>query len=210
MRLTDRPFFHNRIYNTTMKPFFRISVFAIALLAVVSSCQKAPFITLNGSKDYTFSDQGGSQTLSFSCNREWSVSSSASWVRVSPSSGTVSDGGEVNVTITCEANTTYDPRNTTLTIRVEELTETIRIEQATNLGLFASPTSFDLTYDEQTIEIEVQANVKYAIEIDAASQSWISQVTTKALSTDKLVFSVAENKTDDRREGKIVIEQLIT
>ena len=187
----------------------QIKTLALTLIGVAllfSSCQKAPFVTVAGSRSYTFTREGGTQTFSFSCNRDWSLSSSESWIRVSPSSGAKSDN-EVTVTIICSANTTYDPRNATITVRVEELTETISVTQETGLGLLVSPLTLDLTNAAQDIEIEVQKNVQYTVTIDEASEAWISQKGTKALSSEKVVFAIAANETYDNREGKITFKQ---
>ena len=173
---------------------------------VATSCEKAPFLTLSTPKTINFTDQGGTQSITFTANRSWSVSSSDSWCKVSPSSGENTDGN-ITVTLTCEQNTTYDSRSATLTVRVEELSETITITQDTNLGLLVSPTSYDLTNAAQSIEVEVRANVKYSVEIDAACKDWITQTGTKALSTEKITFSIAANESYDNREGKITIKQ---
>ena len=165
----------------------------VSLVFVVASCQKAPFLTLNTPRSFTFTRDGGSQSITFTCNRDWSVSSSESWIQVSPSSGTASDG-EVTVKITCAENTTYDARTATVTVKVEELTETISISQDTGLGLIVSPSSFDLTNVAQTIEIEVQKNVEYNISIDPAAREWITHTGTKGLTSEKLAFSIAANE----------------
>lgn len=189
-----------------MKRFLNILGIALALSIVAASCEKAPFLTLSTPKTISFTDQGGTQSITFTANRDWSVSSSDSWCKVSPSSGNKAEGN-ITVTLTCEPNTTYDPRSTTLTVRAEELSETITVTQDTNLGLLVSPTSYDLTNAAQSIEVEVRANVKYSVEIDAACKDWITQTGTKALSTEKITFSIAANESYDNREGKITIKQ---
>ena len=192
--------------HTIMKRLMTIALALVGALMLVLSCEKAPFVTMTGPRSFTFTRDGGTQSFTFTCNRDWSVSSSDSWIHVSPASGTKSDN-EVTVTITCSANTTYDPRNATITVRVEELTETISVSQETGLGLLVLPTTFDLTNAAQEIEIEVQKNVQYAITIDDACKDWISQKGTKALSSEKVTFTIAANETYDNREGKITFKQ---
>lgn len=186
-----------KCYNSILLP----------LLLLLCSCQKDPFLTVNSPKSYSFTDEGGSQYFSFSCNRDWSISSSEAWIRVHPSSGSASDG-EITITITCTPNATYDPRSTTITLKVEELTETIFVSQDAGLGLIVSPTTFDLTNAEQTIEIEVQKNIQYSVAIDEYGLDWIKQGGTKALSTDKVSFRIAANTGYDKREGRITFKQL--
>lgn len=191
-----------------MKRFLNILEIVLALSIIATSCEKekAPFLTLSTPKTIHFTDQGGTQSITFTANRDWSVSSADSWCKVSPSSGNKAEGS-ITVTLTCEPNTTYDPRSATLTVRVEELSETITVTQDTNLGLLVSPTTYDLNNAAQSIEVEVRANVKYAVEIDAACKDWITQAGTKALSSEKITFSIAANESYDNREGKIIIKQ---
>lgn len=179
----------------------------ISMILLTASCQKGPFVTLNTPRSFTFTRDGGTQSITFACNRDWSVSSSESWIQVSPPSGSASDGA-ITVMITCAANTTYDPRSAVITVKVEELSEAISISQDSGLGLIVSPKTFDLTNAEQTIEIEVQKNVQYSVAIDNESAAWIKQGGTKALTTDKVTFTVAANTSYDNREGKIVFKQL--
>lgn len=180
---------------------------AFALLLAAASCQKAPFLTFNGQKSFTFKDTGGSETITFSCNRAWTAKSSGSWLTVSPAQGDANEEG-VRVTITCAANTTYDPRNTTVTIMSEGLTETISVSQETNYGLIVSPTTFNLTNAEQDIDIEVQKNVQYSVAIDKDCSDWISLGGTKALTTDKVTIHIAANTSYDDREGRITFKRI--
>ena len=192
--------------NTDMKRLFHLALALLCIAALFSSCEKAPFVTMTGPRSYTFTRGGGTQTFAFSCNRDWSVSSSESWIRITPSSGKASDG-DITVTITCSPNTTYDPRTATVTLKVEELTETISVTQNTGLGLIVSPTTLELTNAAQNIEVEVQKNVQYTVAIDEAGADWIKQGGTKALTTDKVTFRIEANTSYDNREGHITFKQ---
>ena len=183
-----------------MKRLISLLFVLISLSILVASCQKAPFVSLSSPWSFTFTRDGGTEHITFTCNRDWRVSSSESWIQVSPSSGTAS-GGEVTVQITCAPNSTYDPRSATVTVQVEDLSETISISQDTGIGLIVSSEKIDLTNAAQTLEIEVQQNVLYSISIDDAGKDWVTQISdtqTRALSTDKVVFAVAENNGNDR------------
>lgn len=190
-----------------MKKVFNLIGLALVLLLAFSSCQKAPFLSFTGQKSFTFTDAGGSETITFTCNRAWSVTSSESWLTVSPAKGEANEEG-AKVTITCAANTTYDPRNATVTILSEGLSESISVSQETNYGLIVSPTTFNLTNAEQVIEIEVQKNVQYSVAIDKNCSDWISLGGTKALTTDIVTIHIGENKSYDDREGKITFKRV--
>lgn len=125
---------------------------------------------------------------------------------LSPSSGSAADG-DITVKITCSANTTYDARSAVVTVRLEDMSESITITQDTGVGLIVSPTTLDLTNAAQDIEIEVQKNVQYSITIDDAGKSWITHTGTKGLSSEKASFSIAANDSYDNREAKITFKQ---
>ena len=169
---------------------------------VFTSCQKAPELTLNGPTSIELSADGSKSTFTFTANRDWTVRASDSWVIVSPSSGTATDG-LITVTVSCAANTTYEDRTATVTIKMEELTQTVSVRQPANLGIILPTQSFELASDARSLEVTVQSNVQYSVVIDG---DWIKQKGTKGLITDKLTFDIEENKTYDAREGKITIK----
>ena len=171
-----------------------------------NSCEKAPFLTLNGPNIISFTEQGGTQKVSFTVNRDWTVSSSEPWCKVSPSSGTKSEG-EAFFSISCDPNTFYDSRTALVTIKAEGLMESITVIQATNFGILVDKAAYDLDNNAQVIEIEVRSNVDYTVEIEDVAKSWLSITKTKALSSDKLELSVGANESYDDREGRVFIRQ---
>lgn len=185
-----------------MKRAFSLVLTLFCILAVVPSCQKAPELTITSSPNLELSVDGSSGTITFTANRDWRVSSSDSWVTVSPSSGTASDG-PVTVNVRCNANTTYDDRTATVTITMEELSQKVTVRQPANLGIVLPTQAYDLQSDARSIEVTVQANVDYTVE---TSVDWIKQTGTKGLTSRTLNFSIEENKTYDAREGKITIK----
>lgn len=171
---------------------------------VLLSCQKtqAPELAITGSANIESLADGSSSSITFTSNRDWSASSSESWIHVSPSSGTASEG-PITVSIRCDANNTYEDRSGTVIIRAENLSQTILVKQPANLGIVLPTQVFDLQSDSRTIEVEVKANVEYSVDISA---DWIKQTGTKALTSKILVFSVEENTSYDAREGRITIK----
>lgn len=177
----------------------------VAFLAVLfCGCEKETVLTLDQSS-ISFTDAGGSQTVSLTANKPWTVSTNQSWCKVSPSGG--EEAASSRVTITCDANTSYDERNCTVTFTCAELTKTVSVTQATNNGLLVSQTLYELTKAAQQLNIEVKANVKFSVEIDADCKDWITYNTTKGLTTNMVVLDIAENKSYDGREGKVTIKQ---
>lgn len=185
-----------------MKKHFHLFLCFVCAGIGLISCQKAPELTITSPASIELSAEGSSGSITFTANRDWRVSSSDSWVTVSPSSGAASDG-TVTVTVRCNANTTYDDRTATVSISMEELSQSVTVRQLANKGVVLPKQAFDLQADATSIDIEVQANVQYAV---TTSVDWIKQTGTKGLSSKTLTFSIEENKTYDSREGKITIK----
>ena len=183
-----------------MKRIFALVFCLVAVLSV--SCQKEPSLTLSGPASLALGVSGDSQTLTFTANRDWTVSSSDSWVTVSPSSGKGSDK-PVTVKVNCSPNTTYDDRTATVTIRAEGLSRTVTVSQPANLGVVLPSKAFDIAADARSIEVEVQANVQYTVSVSA---DWIKQTGSKGLTSTRLMFSVEENTTYDVRSATITIK----
>ena len=173
-----------------------------AALLLFAACQKAPELTITSPASIELSADGSNGTITFTANRDWKVSSSDSWVTVSPTSGEASDKA-VTVSVRCNANTTYEDRTATITIRMEELSQTVTVRQSANKGVVLPRQTFDLQADTRSIDVEIQANVQYTV---STSVNWIKQIGTKGLTSKTLTFSVEENKTYDPREGKITIK----
>lgn len=183
----------------------RIVLFTIALAAIAFvSCEKETVLTIDLT-DLSYTDAGGSQTITLIANKPWSISASQSWCKVSPTGGEEASGSRIS--ITCDANTTYDARSCTVTITCAEMMKTISISQAQNNGLMLSQTTYEITKAAQQLSIQVQANVKFSVDVDNGCKDWVKYNTTKGLTTSTVVLDIAENKTYDSREGKVTIKQ---
>ena len=189
-----------------MKTILRVLLASIVVAMCCCSCVKTPFLSVNGQKSFSFTEKGGNQSISFSCNRDWSISSSASWAHVSPSSGSANDG-IITVSLTCDENTTYDSRDAIITISIEGLNETISVSQETNLGLIVPKSSFEVSKEAQTFELEVSSNIQYTVSIDTNSKEWISLIDTKGLVSKKIAFNITANDSYEDRIGTIEIKQ---
>ena len=182
----------------------KIAVFSalLLLLFLLFSCEKPTMLSINQTA-LTFDNGGGNQSVAITANKMWTTSSNQGWLRVSPPSGE----GSASISVSCEANTTYDSRTGTITIKSEELSQTISVTQAEGQGLLVSQAEYNLSNEAQTISVEVQANVQYTVDIDAACRDWIKQNSTKALSSNTIKFDISKNEAYDGREGKITIKQ---
>ena len=180
------------------------TVLMLVTLFFFAACEKETVLTVDLT-DLSYTDAGGSQTITIIANKPWTISASQSWCKVSPSGGEEASGSRIS--ISCDANTTYDARSCTVTVTCAELMKTISISQATNNGLMLSQTSYDLTKEAQQLNIEVKANVQFSVEVDSGCKDWVRYNTTKGLTTSTVILDIAENTSYDGREGKVTIKQ---
>lgn len=180
-----------------------LSIFYFIAL-VAASCETEPILEVSQSS-FTISDQGSSQTISFSTNKDWSASvSGGTWCTISPASGS-SDVKSITVTVT--ANDSYDDRSATITIKAEELTKVITISQPKNKAILLTKDRYEVGTAGGSISVELRANIEYDVTIPTENQSWITNTTTKGLVTSNLTFAIAANATYDNRQGKIIIKE---
>lgn len=174
----------------------------LSIFLLVFSCEKDedPSITIN-EKDISVSDVRTTQIVTFTSNIDWTAKSSASWCTLSQTSG---DASTSRIIIIVEANDTFSDRSSTITISGGGLSKSITLTQAANLGLIAVSDKFDLSNDASTIEVQIDANVELEI---TTSDDWITRNTTRALTSNKFYFDIAQNKSYDNRSGSIVIKQ---
>ena len=173
----------------------------------IVSCVEGPSLSIVGSKSFDFTNQGGSQTIVFSANRDWRVVPSEPWCQVSPSSGFAKDG-ELTISLSVPPNPGYDPRSANVVIIAEELSESVSVYQEAGNGLIVSPKSFNLSNKAQEIEVDVQKNINYSVVISNSGKDWVKWSGTRALSNEKVSFTVSENTTYEKRECEIIFRQV--
>ena len=178
--------------------------FIMAICAVFASCEKETILIAEPST-VSFTDAGGTQSITITANKAWSARADQSWCQVSPSAG--EDDAGTRISISCDANTSYDARSCTITISCAEMTKTISVSQATNNGLLVSQTEYNLSNSAQKLNIEVKANVAFDVIVDDACKGWIKHTATKGLSNSTVELDIAANDTYDGREGKVTIRQ---
>lgn len=109
-----------------------------------------PSLTV-GSRIMTFTKDGGSNTFDINANRSWTITSSETWLVVSPASNDNKTGVETktSVSVTATANES-GPRSATLTISSPALTEPIVINVSQE-GEGATPISEVATMDKGAV-----------------------------------------------------------
>lgn len=146
---------------------------------------------------------GGTVTVHFTATADWTATignvRATGWVTVSPVSG---KQGEASVAISVAANEGTDERSASVFLECGDNRETIVVSQKQKDALIVSQQSYQLPAGESEIEVEVEANVAFEVEV---SDTWIEQIPTRSLEKSVLAFRILANDGYDKRSGSIVI-----
>jgi len=160
------------------------------------------------SNGLSFGVTGSEQSISFSVNADWtlsvaSTSSGATWCKASATSGSK---GTANVKFTIDENTGYDDRSVSVTIKAGSVSKTFTITQKGADALLVTTSKYEVAQEGGQIEIEVKANIDYQMEISEDAKSWITEASSRALTTYKHTFDIALNEDAEKREGEITFK----
>ena len=176
----------------------KIALFLMAAAAVIS-CNKEEFLPHVdfAPVEVTIPTAGTDElaepvTFNFTANAAWTAEVKGEnvieWLSISPKKG---EAGEASIKFTATANTAKENRTATLEINVEGL-ETIVVpvvQLQKNAIDVNADAAYTVSFKGGSVEIEVGHNVAYTYEVSA---DWL--VETKAYTTDKLTFTVAEQE----------------
>ena len=176
----------------------KIALFLMAAFAVMA-CQKETFVPHVDfpAAEVTIPTAGTEELaepiyVTFTANAAWTATLTgegvAEWLSISPKSG---EAGDAKIKIDATANTGKENRNATIEVTVEGL-DPIQIpvvQLQKNAIDVNADAAYTVSFKGGSVEIEVGHNVAYTYEVSA---DWL--VETKAYTTDKLTFTVAEQE----------------
>lgn len=136
-------------------------------------------------------------------NEDWRITGGSEWCSVSPASG---GAGTFTIKIKLDKNQTYEDRKAEFT--VEGGSEKLKwgVRQRTLLYLKATLPTYNISDAGGEIEVDLYNSMVYDVIIPQDCQSWISQITTKSLVTDKLKFSIAKHTGENERIGIVIFK----
>lgn len=153
-----------------------------------------------------FNAEGGEEVISFTSSNTWEIAAindrADDWCSISPNKG---DGGEHNVIIKVSSNNTHDERNATIKLKSGAKEEILYVSQKQKDALTISSSSYTVLSSGGTIDITIKTNISYSYQICNEAETWIHPLSTKALETSTLTFSIDENTELTNREGEIII-----
>lgn len=156
-------------------------------------------VTLSETGDLVLGADGGSVRVVFKATKEWSATSSAEWLTLSPSSGAA--GNAVTLTVTVAPNEGYDDREATVTVTCDQVSKTVKVVQKQKNALVFAPATIEVPQEGKELEIKLQANVEVTAAPDV---DWITELKTKGLTEYTFNFQVAPNESFESRTGHIV------
>ena len=171
------------------------------MVVMLSACRPEPVLSLSPDS-LSFTESGGSQTVQVTANYPWTASVRGSGFSISPSSGE----GSGTITVTASPASSPDEVTGSLTIWSEDLSAVVTLSQAAKPTLILGDGG-KVPAEGGMVEVQIQYNTDYTVEIESSAQSWIHYVETKALQSGKLVFRVDPyEKTDAERSGMVTLK----
>lgn len=161
----------------------------------------APGVTISTSSQ-TLSSDGGTATIAFTATGSWTATSNVDWVVINQTQG---NSGSITLTITVKANEEYDQRDGLVVISCGNVSKSVSVTQKQKDALLVTSNSIILDGEGGTPTIEVKANVDYSCKVDDGAKSWISVVSTRALTTSNITLSISENTGSSDRQGNVVV-----
>ena len=132
----------------------------------------------------SFDAAGGSTSFNVVANVNWTVTSNADWLTVSPSTGSTTTG--TAVTVTASANTSTSDRTATITIKGSTISKTISVTQA-------KPKTFNRVKQLDKAG-NIQGGVYYIIRLHNSGADVLTVSNDKLVLTDN---SAGANYTED-------------
>ena len=195
-----------------MKKYINTLWMCMLLLLVGVSCSDSestpepepvipPKITLDSESEYMVTDKGSQLSISFTTNKEWTVSSNQSWCSPTTKSGAP---GNITVPVNVDKNETYDSREAVITIQSGTVKKTVKVDQVQMDAIILAKNNYEVEPDKVTLNFEVQSNVEFKMDTDV---DWIKLVSDKSrgLTTYKLSVDIDENLVEEQREGHVLI-----
>lgn len=152
-------------------------------------------------KEYTVSAAGEQIRVEVTATGKYSIQMpEVDWIAEVTTKATVTN----THVFTIAANEGYDERSAEITFIDGEsgLAETVKVIQKQLDAIFIGQDEYTLGCEGGTIEIKADANVEYTV---TTSENWIEQITTRALSTGILRFTILANDSESQRTGSVTL-----
>ena len=187
-----------------------LTVKAGTLKAVLAVTQKGvDALTLSKDK-FEVEQEGGDITVEVKSNIDYTVTiptAFSGWLKQSPQSKAMVTK---NYRFTVSPNEGTEKREGYIVFAGNALKDTVRVFQARKeeeKSLILSKDACSLSATAQELSVELKTNIDYEVVVPDSVGGWISHLETRAIRTDRLHFSIGENKGNRTRVATIVIKE---
>jgi hypothetical protein len=170
------------------------AILSIAIFMACNEDEDALTLSVSVSK-IEAAATGTNEEVAIKSNSAWTVTSSETWITVTPSGGS----GDATIAVAVAANTTGSERTATIDIVInKDLSHRITVTQEANPAedlLSVSPSTISATVAAGAYEITVTSNVEWTV---ASSESWATVSVAAGSNNGKITVNVAANEGDAR------------
>ena len=151
---------------------------------------------------YTVNAAGGSLDVAVTANIDYTIQipqDAKTWL-------SVQSQGE-NIRFSVAENESYDGRSADITLAGVDGTTSckVTITQLQKDAIILSESDYELTYEQQTLQVVLQSNTDLLVAIPE-TDTWITHVSTRAMTERTLNFNIASNDGSQSRTGHITIQ----
>ena len=171
----------------------------------VSVTQKSPYLTVNKTSLPKYEPSGGNDMFTINSNVSWTVKSDQTWCRVSKSSGS----NNSDITVTVDANTTYNDRDASITVEGGGIKRTVTVTQGHVDKPFLTVNKakeINVNFDSKNAgskTFSIESNVQWTASSNA---DWCTVSPTNGSNNNNSVeVRVTENKGSNERKAKITV-----
>ncbi|WP_251623673.1 SUMF1/EgtB/PvdO family nonheme iron enzyme [Odoribacter lunatus] len=168
--------------------------------------QKSKEAILLSKDKFNVSTKGGTISITVKSNIDYEVAipeEFESWIALAPESRAVTTK---HYDFTISENKDIEIRMGYIVFSGNSLSDTVYVYQAPASRLILTQDTCYVSYEGEEITVELQTNINYDVRIEPSSVSWIKQMNTRSLRTDRLHFSITENESRDTREAVIIVK----
>lgn len=152
--------------------------------------------------EYVLGPEGGELSVEVNSNIDYQVRMpQVGWISMNQTKAL----SQSVVTFTVNPNTGYNSRNAEIVFCTadEANSQTVNVIQQQKDAIIISKDRYEFSSQGGIIEVAVSKNINYDVIV---SDDWIVCLSTKAMTSDKVVFSVEANKTYDSRTGTVTFQ----
>ena len=154
-------------------------------------------------KEYIVPSDGQTIKVELNSNVDYEVAMpSVDWITESPTRAISTHTHYYTIA----SNTTCDNRSAKIHFYNKEnnIDEIVEITQLQKDALIIGKTDYQVPQEGGTVDVTLQHNIDFEIKINE-TDTWITQIETRALQENQLRFNISENTTGAERIGKIMI-----